>query len=133
MEMFQTWQLCDCNIMMRCCCSDRCRCCCLEKRLEWWWFASIDHHQKNDEHRKKELLQAIPPRGDKWAWHQEMSKLNAELSKLAATRSQATRQELENLSSELRQSQALHSREASFCLYPRQEIMPQLKRLAEGE
>ena len=80
--------------------------------------------------RKVELLANIPPRGEKWEWHQEMSRVNQGLSDLLADKIQTTKSMMESLQHTLRQSQLLESREFSFCLYPEQDIVSALRDLS---
>jgi hypothetical protein len=78
---------------------------------------------------KLKLLRAIPERGEKWDWHQRITRINQRLSDLAESRIAQVQTELAQLTSQLRQSQLIESREYSFCLYPRAETIELLKRL----
>lgn len=95
--------------------------------------ASLDRSTTGSElaRRKKALLQEIPPRGERWKWHQEMTSLNQQLSALAADQTVATKREMEQLTAKLRDHRILMSREYSFCLYPQPFLIEHLKRLAQ--
>lgn len=82
--------------------------------------------------RKAELLSDIPPRGEKWRWHREMTTINRRLSELANELARETRERLKSIASEERQQRILQSRETSFCLFPLDAIAPRLKAMAEG-
>lgn len=79
---------------------------------------------------KQRLLDNIPPKGEKWEWHQSISQVNRRLQALAGDRISAARSQALELKSELRQTQVVESREYSFALFPKQSIVPQLKRLS---
>ncbi len=83
--------------------------------------------------RKQQLLANIPPRGEKYAWHREMTKINRRLSELALEEVDQTRQQIEKNAAQLRQQRVMQSRETSFCLYPLDMIVPRLKAMAPGE
>jgi hypothetical protein len=80
--------------------------------------------------RKHELLAHIPPRGEKWQWHREITAVNRRLSELAGQQRVEAKAELEQLVVQERQQRVLQSREYSFCLYPREFIAEHLQRMA---
>lgn len=80
---------------------------------------------------KQNLLEKVPERSEKWEWHQQMTRLNHRLAELAGGFMQAAKSRVESLTTELRQAQLLESREYSFCLFPRGEVVSQLARLCE--
>lgn len=80
---------------------------------------------------KLQLLENIPPRGEKWKWHQEISSVNRQLSQLTTQHSEAAHLKIASLNEQLKQQHVLHSREYSFCLFPRSYIIQRLKQLAE--
>lgn len=80
---------------------------------------------------KKKLLANMPPKGEKWEWHQSMSRINKQIRDFSTDHAKNLRQQIERLSSQLKQRQTIESREYSFCLFPREVIVPQLKRMAE--
>lgn len=82
--------------------------------------------------RKRELLENIPPRGEKWKWHLEMTRLNAQLANLANDATQATQRRLEQAQLAARQRRISQSREYSFCLFEAEQLIPQLQRAAAG-
>ncbi len=86
--------------------------------------------QKQLASRKHELLANIPPRGEKWRWHREMTAVNKRLSELAAAQADQARRELEHLTELQRDRRILQSRETSFCLFPLEPVTTQLKQLA---
>ncbi|QEG43799.1 hypothetical protein [Roseimaritima ulvae] len=66
----------------------------------------------------RELLQNIPQRGDKQAWHQQLQVVNDRLSaNLDGTREQLQRR-LAETQERVKQQQLLASREHPFCIYP---------------
>ncbi len=81
--------------------------------------------------QKKQLLDQIPPRGEKWEWHRQMTAVNKRLSELAAERLEASKQAIERLHAVERQQKILESREFSFCLFPRDYAADALHRLCD--
>ncbi len=79
---------------------------------------------------KQRLLQNIPPRGEKSAWHQRMAALKRELQELAAVQADAVEQEIERLEMAASQAAIAQAREYPICIYPRDFLVEQLKRLA---
>ncbi len=82
--------------------------------------------------RKQELLANIPPRGEKWRWHREMTAINKRLSELASAEADQTRQSLERIADQQRDHRILQSRETSFCLFPLEAVTSQLKALTHA-
>ncbi len=80
--------------------------------------------------QKQRLLEHIPQRGEKWKWHQQMVHINEQLRARTAEQSRDARESVSRLAAELRQSKVLNSREYSFCLFPQDYLVPQLKSLA---
>lgn len=80
--------------------------------------------------RKQALLAAIPPRGEKWEWHREITQLNRRLAELNESSMLATQQHLQELSLQTRQLQIANSREFSFCLFETNYAVDVLRRLA---
>ena len=80
--------------------------------------------------RKGELLQRIPPRGQRPRWHLEVNDVNQQMSQALS----GYRNELEaSLATAQRQSNAqsiLESREHSFCLYPLDYLTETFARLS---
>ncbi|MCA9131534.1 MAG: hypothetical protein KDA45_00195 [Planctomycetales bacterium] len=90
--------------------------------------------QLNDEARllaakKQSLLEHIPPRGEKWEWHRQITAVNRRLSELTAEQQQQAKTQLEQLATQERYARVLFSREYSFCLYPLDFIAQQLSNL----
>ncbi len=83
--------------------------------------------------RKRELLANIPQRGEKWEWHQQMVAVNHRLAELAAAQTEAVKQQLVLATVEERQNRILASREYSFCLFNRDFIANELKRMAMND
>lgn len=83
--------------------------------------------------RKRELLANIPPRGEKWRWHREMTSINRRLSELTHELAEQSRDRLQRIAKQERQQRILQSRETSFCLFPLEAIAPRLQAMAEGE
>ncbi|GIW96976.1 MAG: hypothetical protein KatS3mg111_0309 [Pirellulaceae bacterium] len=83
-------------------------------------------------HRKQELLQHIPPRGEKSEWHQQMRGIKESLQALAARFADAAEQQVEHLEQALEQARVAGSREFAFCLFGRSYLVPLLKRLAKN-
>mgnify|MGYP003676833614 CR=1 FL=1 len=82
--------------------------------------------------RKRELLANIPPRGEKWRWHREITQVNRRLSELTSGLAEQSRERLECLATQERQQRILQSRETSFCLFPLDVIAPRLQAMADG-
>ncbi|MEO8270245.1 MAG: hypothetical protein ABI557_11030 [Aureliella sp.] len=83
--------------------------------------------------RKRELLANIPPRGEKWRWHREMTSINRRLSELTTGLAEQSRDRLQTIAKQMRQQRILQSRETNFCLFPLEAIAPRLQAMAEGE
>ena len=82
--------------------------------------------------RKRELLANIPPRGDKWDWHHEITSVNRRLAELAAVEAESARRQLNDMLTEERQQRILSSREYSFCLFDREFLQHELQRMTGG-
>ncbi len=80
--------------------------------------------------QKRQLLQAIPPRGQKWKWHHEITNVNRQLSQLTERHELVTKQTIANLTEQMRQQAICGSREFNFCLYPHDYLVPQLQQQA---
>ncbi len=81
---------------------------------------------------KKELLNCLPPRGDRAAWHQKLQQINTRLrTHVASCRTQLL-SERQRLLSELRKDTILSSREFSFCLHSAAELPRTLLDLCRG-
>jgi hypothetical protein len=81
---------------------------------------------------KAALLEDIPPRGQKWEWHQKMRRVSEQLKELTQHVVNSGESELVRLQSELRQAELLESREFSFCLFPLESTSAALKQLSNG-
>ncbi len=79
--------------------------------------------------RKQELLANIPQRGEKWEWHHQITSVNKRLAELAAAQTDAIKQQLDSATVEERQERILASREYSFCLFEREFIATELRRM----
>lgn len=79
--------------------------------------------------RKKELLANIPDKGEKWEWHREMTTLNTRLRELSQSKASAINEAVEQLNFRLRQAKITSSREYSFCLFDRSDIVQRLGNL----
>jgi hypothetical protein len=82
--------------------------------------------------RKQMLLQDIPPRGEKWKWHREITRINSSLAQFAKHETLATQQQLEQAQHDARQQRIVRSREYSFCLFDDEQLVPQLIRMASS-
>ncbi|QDV43016.1 hypothetical protein Enr13x_28680 [Stieleria neptunia] len=72
---------------------------------------------------KRELLAAIPPKGQRRGWHGEITALNQKMaSRLAALR-QTLEEEKSELQQRRREAAIWNSREHSFCIYPLDYLM----------
>ncbi len=80
--------------------------------------------------RKRDLLANIPSRGEKWEWHHQISAVNSRLAELAAAQTSNAKQQLALATAEERQNRILTSREYSFCLFNRDFIAGELKRMS---
>jgi hypothetical protein len=79
---------------------------------------------------KQALLGSIPPRGEKWQWHREMTRINHRLAELNQQAMREVDQRLHALISQERQLKLAESREFSFCLFELDYIAAALKTLA---
>lgn len=68
--------------------------------------------------KKQSLLQEIPPRGAKQAWHRELASVNEALHAHVAQQQQRMDHRVAELIEQRRITRLLGSREYSFCLYP---------------
>lgn len=68
--------------------------------------------------KKRELLTAVPPRGEKGAWHARISEVNRRLSDRLRGQREALQQQLTDANERLREQQLLSSREHPFCIFP---------------
>lgn len=82
---------------------------------------------------KHEMLRAIPPRGEKWQWHRQITRINQRLADLNRGAMQESEQRLQSLSAHQRQLKLATSRELSFCLFELPYIADTLQGLAEQQ
>lgn len=83
--------------------------------------------------RKRELLEAIPPRGEKWDWHREITRVNQRLAELNTQAFEDSQKQLQQLATQTRQLKLATSREFSFCLFEQNYIVDALQQLATAE
>lgn len=83
--------------------------------------------------RKRELLDAIPPRGEKWEWHHEITRVNQRLAQLNVGSFERSQQRLQELALQTRQLKLATSREFSFCLFEQNYVAGALQQLASSE
>ena len=83
--------------------------------------------------RKQELLASIPPRGEKWEWHREITRITQRLAELNASALERSQQRLQELVGQSRQIKQATSREFSFCLFEQDYVVDSLQRLAIAE
>ncbi|MCC6508441.1 MAG: hypothetical protein IT423_04995 [Pirellulaceae bacterium] len=82
---------------------------------------------------KQELLQSIPPRGEKWEWHRQITRVNERLAELNAAAFQQSQLRLQELAAQQRQLKLALSREFSFCLFELPYVADELTRLAAAD
>lgn len=82
--------------------------------------------------RKRDLLANIPLRGEKWDWHHQITSVNRRLTELTVAQATEAKQQLELATVEERQRRVLESREYSFCLFDRNFIADELKRMSSN-
>lgn len=80
--------------------------------------------------KKQRLLSAIPPRGRKQRWHDEIAEVNQRLTEHASATRAVLDQRLRDATQQLGAANILRSREHPFCIYPEAYLVPLLKRLA---
>jgi hypothetical protein len=80
--------------------------------------------------RKVELLQNIPPRGEKKAWHREVAALNESLQPSVEREREQLEARIAELTERHRRTRLLGSREFSFCLFPADFLRAALMSLA---
>ena len=80
--------------------------------------------------RKRVLLEKIPNRPLKRAWHQQIEKVNSELRELIADQISATEKLLDEWIHYLRPWKAAHSREYSIGVFSRKQLMGELSSMA---
>ncbi len=83
--------------------------------------------------RKRELLQSVPPRGEKWEWNYQLSQVNKQLAALTTTEVESQQARLIQLAEEERQLKLILSREFSFCLFEQEHLVGVLSRLAADQ
>lgn len=83
--------------------------------------------------RKRELLEAIPPRGEKWDWHREITRVNQRLAELNTQAFEDSQKHLQQLATQTRQLKLATSREFSFCLFEQNYVVDALQQLATAE
>ena len=108
-----------------------------ERQTLWQWryhadrnVEALDGEARALAERKRELLANIPPRGEKWRWHREITDINRRLGELSNGHAAASRERLDAIAVQERYQRILHAREYSFCLYPLDDIAPRLEQLA---
>lgn len=79
---------------------------------------------------KQRLLAAIPPRGQKLAWHQQLMAVNAELRERLHVDRHAHLPALRRAEAHQRQQRVVRFREYSLALFPPQPLLDQLRRCA---
>ena len=72
--------------------------------------------------RKRELLNHVPPRGEKKRWHDEINALNQQLSKALTETRRKLQEELVQARRDGASRALLGSREHAFCLFPLDQI-----------
>jgi hypothetical protein len=75
-------------------------------------------HLVNLRDEKRRLLQSIPPRGSRYAWHQRVEAINRELSENLGPIRKALQEELVRSREHAHRAQWLRSREWSFVMHP---------------
>ncbi|MEM7474584.1 MAG: hypothetical protein AAF483_06280 [Planctomycetota bacterium] len=90
--------------------------------------SSIEAQQLVEE--KRSLLGNIPPKGEKWQWHQDLKRVNAALADMADSERNTNAEAVKELQFELRQAKLLESREFSFCLFSSSDLIPKLHALS---
>ncbi|MGN6545819.1 MAG: hypothetical protein ACTHK7_12270, partial [Aureliella sp.] len=83
--------------------------------------------------QKQELLRAIPPRGEKWEWHRQITRINQRLAELNQAAIEHSEQRVQALAADQRELKLAYSRELSFCLFELPYVADALKGLAERE
>lgn len=76
---------------------------------------------------RQALLSNIPPKGEKWEWHTKMKRINERLCELAKPSLDKIQSRLDRCHSIQRQQAAVLSREYSFCLFPIETIVDNLR------
>lgn len=82
---------------------------------------------------KRQLLRAIPPRGEKWEWHRQITQVNQRLAELNRAAIQQSERRLQELAGQERQLKLIFSRELSFCLFELPYAADALNALAAAE
>lgn len=80
--------------------------------------------------KKKKLLGAIPPRGQRKRWHDELQQINTGLSEHTQPLRAILQQQRSELIQQLRNDQILGSREFAFCLFPQAKTAQNLLDMA---
>ncbi len=89
---------------------------------ELWTQATAGRRQPLAQ-RKRELLEHMPSQGSRAQWHQDITHVNRELAAELQLQRQEMQAELQRLRLEASEEQILASRELSFCLFPRQDLV----------
>jgi hypothetical protein len=80
--------------------------------------------------RKRQLLQAIPPRGEKWQWHREMTRINQRLAEITEGQQRLAEEAAQRRAAAERDRKLARWREYSFCLFELHNVSGELKRMA---
>ena len=82
--------------------------------------------------RKQSLLQRIPPRGQKKAWHDEVTRINAELAGGLQDYRAMLRSKLADLQRRAASEAILGSREHPFCIFPLDYLATMFQSILQG-
>ncbi|MFK7738071.1 MAG: hypothetical protein AB8B50_18740 [Pirellulaceae bacterium] len=81
---------------------------------------------------KSALIKSIPPRGEKWQWHQDLKKVSSALAACTDNLRDETTKQIAGLEKQLRSATIAESREYAWPLFTESELIPHLKQLAES-
>jgi hypothetical protein len=79
--------------------------------------------------QKRELLAAIPERGERRGWHRQMESLNRSIAKPLQEFRQELRGELASMRLDAASHAVLTSREHPFCVFPLEHLTDTYRRL----
>lgn len=106
------------------------------KRLIRESFFQAERHldQSDPKHRewcekKQQLLTAIPPKGQRWQWHREMTAVNEQLSRFMAGQRRRWQADLAETNRQLQDQQVIASRELPFCVFPLEDLQTRFAKI----
>lgn len=83
--------------------------------------------------RKKNLIDAMPPKGERWRWHHDLKAVNKQLKELQQGRFAELDKQSNLLQQKIREAKMRDSREYAYCLFGQSYIAGALRGMANIE